>query len=175
MEILDVYNAAGELMGTLERGRAHAKDAGVYHKCVYIWVINSSGEVLLEQRALCKSNPGKWDTGVVEHAWTGETMLEACVRGVREELGVETSEDEYIFINETLNGFGWEFRIHYVLYKDIALGDMDLQENEVAQVKWLSLDEYKQFICTDAFIVHTREYKDFVVREIEAAFNKLKV
>ena len=164
--MLDVYTRDGKSAGIMERMEAHKKGLGLFHKCVMIWIINSSGQVLVGQRAKGKTNELKWETGVGEHVQAGEELLPACVRGVREELGLDTREEDYIFLGGEINDGSQDFRYFYILRSDVAAEDMVLQPEEVAAVRWMSLDEFREFMFGPHFVGHAQEYKEFVYNHL---------
>lgn len=42
-EIFDVYDENGKFLGTRTRSFCHSENPGVYHKPVWIWIVNPSG------------------------------------------------------------------------------------------------------------------------------------
>ena len=53
-EIFDVYTRDGKYLGTESKSFCHSENPGVYHKPVWIWIINDNKEVLVQKRAACK-------------------------------------------------------------------------------------------------------------------------
>ena len=43
---------------------------------------------------------------------------------------------------------------------------MTLQEEEVAEVKWLNFDEFKELLYSDDFCGHAAEYKDWLCKTL---------
>lgn len=101
------------------------------------------------------------------HVDAGETLLQACVRETREELGLMTKESDYIFLKEMLNQRGWEFAEIYLLKTSAALSDFKLQTEEVAEVKYLSYDEFVKLLYSEDFCSHAKEYKDWICEELK--------
>ncbi len=97
-EMLDVFDINGNYLGVKSRTFCHSCNPGVYHKPVWIWIINSKGEILVQKRAkMKKNNPHKYDMPVAVHVDAGETSISGCVRETYEELGIKTKEEDYIF------------------------------------------------------------------------------
>jgi len=88
-EYFEIYDSSGNpLQEKHPRDKVHAR--GFWHRTVHVWLINSAGEILLQQRGSHKdSNPGLWDISAAGHIDPGETSLQAALRETREELGVE--------------------------------------------------------------------------------------
>src|SRR5687767_5107458 len=61
-ELLNVYDAAGHVIGA--RRRAEAKSAGLAVGAVNLLLVNVRGEVLLQRRPRGKENGGRWDKSV---------------------------------------------------------------------------------------------------------------
>ena len=55
-EFFDVFDRSGNYLGVKPKSFCHSKEANVYHKPVWIWVLNNKGQVLLQKRAQTK----KW-------------------------------------------------------------------------------------------------------------------
>ena len=83
-ELLNVYDAAGVVVGSMERGEAKAR--GFAAGAVQMLVVNQDGRVLLQRRRDDKENGGLWDKSVGGHVQAGETFDEALLREANEEL-----------------------------------------------------------------------------------------
>ena len=162
-ELLDTFDINGKFLGAKPRSFCHSENPGVYHKPVWIWIVNSKGQILVQKRAQTKKkSPGKWDMPSAGHIDAGETCLSGCVRETYEELGIKTKEDDFIFLKEFVNPSGWELVQVYLLKKDIDIKDIKLQVEEVECVKWLSYNEFIDLLYSDDFCKHAQEYKDWV-------------
>lgn len=86
-EIFEVFDEKNHRVGEAPRSTVHTR--GLFHRSVHVWVFNSQGKVLLQQRAAHKDvAPSLWDLSVAEHAKPGETGFETALRGAWEELTV---------------------------------------------------------------------------------------
>jgi hypothetical protein len=83
-ELLNVYDAAGRVVG--QRPRAEAKRGGLAVGAVNALVRNGAGAVLLQRRPLDKENGGLWDKTVGGHVSAGESFDDTVVREAGEEL-----------------------------------------------------------------------------------------
>jgi isopentenyl-diphosphate delta-isomerase len=87
VELLDLVDAEDQVIGTVERTRAHA-DPTLRHREVAILLTDASGRVLMTRRALTKAvNPGRWAASAAGHVDAGELPLLAARREMEEELG----------------------------------------------------------------------------------------
>lgn len=83
-ELLNVYDAAGEVVGA--RPRAEAKRSGLAVGAVNALVRDGAGRVLLQKRPADKENGGRWDKSVGGHVAAGEGFDATAVREAGEEL-----------------------------------------------------------------------------------------
>lgn len=87
-EFFPLVDENGSITGKASREICHSKSF-LLHPVVHLHVINSLGELYLQKRADNKDvQPGKWDTAVGGHVNYGETIAEALIREVGEELGI---------------------------------------------------------------------------------------
>ncbi len=92
-ELFEIIDERGEPAGLAPRARVHAE--GLWHRAAHVWVFDSDGHVVLQQRGREKDlNPGKWDVSVGEHLQPGEDYRDAALRGLYEELGLVVASVE---------------------------------------------------------------------------------
>ena len=162
-ELLDTFDINGNFLGVKPRSFCHGDNPGVYHKPIWIWIVNSQKQILVQKRAMTKQkSPGKWDMPAAGHVDAGESCLQGCVRETTEELGLSVKSEDFIFLKEFVNQRGWELVQVYLLKSDTKAEDMKLQNEEVEQVKWLNYDEFVKLLYSDEFCNHDKSYKDWV-------------
>lgn len=77
-------------IGVAEKMEAHEK--GLLHRAFSVFIFNTKGEMLLQQRALNKYHSGGlWTNACCSHPREGEETKKAAERRLKEELGFETS------------------------------------------------------------------------------------
>jgi len=97
-ELLNVYDAAGAVVGTMARGDAKAK--GLAAGAVQMLVVHEDGRVLLQQRREDKENGGLWDKSVGGHVLAGETFDQALIREANEELFSRADADRVGLVDD---------------------------------------------------------------------------
>lgn len=84
-----LVNEQDEPVGTMEKMEAHRK--AILHRAFSIFIFNSKGEMLLQQRAFSKYHSGGlWTNACCSHPFPGETVQNAANRRLLEEMGFET-------------------------------------------------------------------------------------
>jgi isopentenyl-diphosphate delta-isomerase len=149
VDILDEQmNQTGESM---LKSEAHAKN--LRHGGAHLWIYNSNGEVLLQLRHPTKViRPNVWDVSVAGHISAGHQPKETIVREAEEELGLKIGPEKLKYIGTTeveepMDGwvhrtFNWT----YLTKMDFDLADLSPEMNEVADIRWISLDELEDDI-----------------------------
>lgn len=89
MEEVVLVDEKDNEVGTSEKLAAHK--SGQLHRAFSIFIFNSKGEMLLQQRAINKYHSGGlWTNACCSHPRPGESTVEAAKRRLSEELGMET-------------------------------------------------------------------------------------
>ena len=114
---------------------------GYYPMVVMIVIRNSKGEFLMQKRV--ESKGGDW--GVTGgHPKAGETPIEGIITEVKEELGLDVSSENIIEYDSGCDGIDC-YKMYFVI-KDINLEDIKVQEEELTEVRWFSMDELKEMV-----------------------------
>lgn len=166
MELWDLYDADGHLTGeTMCRGEKTPE--GRYHRVVEAIFLNSRGEILLQKRALCKKLYPDilwYPTGGAVLA--GETIEQACIREVQEELGFAPDmENARLMHHKVEHSF---IRDVFLIFQDMPVENMHFQEGEVDTALWLfpedipnEPEEWQAF----SYMPHLREILPFLKLE----------
>lgn len=150
MEMIDLYDADRvKLSGHAEKESKMKK--GEYRMVVHICIINSQGQLLIQQRANTKKNfPNVWDLTLGGNVQAGENARMAAQRELHEELGIDVdfSEMRPLYTFNFKEGFDDMF----VIEKDVKIKDVKFVDGEVQAVKWASKEEILGLIEQKKFI-----------------------
>ena len=143
-ELIDVYDENRNKTGkTINREDIEKLAEGEYIIVSHCWIINSAKQILMTQRSLTTNRGGKWEDthGGIR---TGETSKQGMVRELKEEIGIEISENELKLI-KTIKKEN-TLRDIYIVKKDISLADISFNDGEVMDCKYVTLDQFKEMI-----------------------------
>ena len=139
-------NERDEWTGTMEKMEAH--QVGALHRAFSVFLFNSQGQMLLQQRALEKYHSGGlWSNACCSHPRPGESTLAAARRRVREELGIDVNMEAAGHLRykaDVGNGVienEWDH-----LYTGIWDGPTAPVATEVRDVKALSIQEVESWL-----------------------------
>lgn len=138
-DLCQIVDSEDVLIGA--KPRAEIDPQVDYYRISGIWLTNSQGQVIIAQRSFSKDkDPGKWTAAVNGTLEIGETYEANAYKEAEEELGLKD-------ISLTL-GPKAKHEQPYKLFCQwfTAVCDMPeeefvLQTSEVAQVKWIDIDE----------------------------------
>ena len=116
---------------------------GYYPMVVMVVIRNSKGEFLMQKRVVSKG--GDW--GVTGgHPKKDETPIEGIITEVKEELGLNFKKEDFILYDSGCDGKDC-YKMYFVT-KDINLDDITIQDEELTEVKWFTMDELKRMVKT---------------------------
>ena len=123
---------------------------GEYRLSIHIWITNSNGDLLIQRRSANKKMfPNMWnETGGA--ASTGETSEMTCAREFEEELGVKPNMENAELIGSIKRKYDYVDVWH--ISQDINLDDIHMQEDEVSEVKYVTIEELKKIIEDKEFV-----------------------
>lgn len=148
MEYWDIYDIERNKTGK-EVIRGDKLKDNEYRLVVHACIFNKKGEMLIQQRQSFKDGwSNMWDLTCGGSAIKGETSQMAIDREVSEELGIEIKS---VRSNLTIN-FANGFDDIYLIEKEVDLDNLNLQYEEVQNVKWASKEEIISMIEENIFI-----------------------
>lgn len=141
-ELWDIYDINKKKTGKLaERGVYQLQD-GEYHIVVTGIIINSNNEILISKRAAHKKHGLMWECNGGS-ILAGETSLEGILRELKEELGIEFTKKEAIFLKEIRRDkVPPDFKDLWLFKKDIDIKDLTFPDKEAIEAKWVTIEEF---------------------------------
>lgn len=157
MEYLNLYDAEGNLTNEKGiRGETTNKLIGI----VLIFIENSKGEFLIQKTSPSRESVYATTGGHVSY---GSTFEETAINEVKEELGIDITNDNIILMNTYIR----EKVIQKIFYlkKDISINDITIQEDEVETIEWLSKEKINELIENKKFRQSNIEPYKFVIEQ----------
>jgi isopentenyl-diphosphate delta-isomerase len=153
MEEVILVNGQDEETGTMEKTQAHRE--GILHRAFSVFIFNSKGEMLLQQRAMNKYHSGGlWTNACCSHPRPGELIDEAAARRLKEELGFETPLEKifnFTYKSSFENGL-IEHEFDHVFFGRYG-GEINFNKNEVKDFCYRSMDEIES-----SFLTHPQKF-----------------
>ena len=156
MEEVILVDEQDNPIGLMEKQAAHGTPH--LHRAFSIFIFNSKGELLMQQRTLTKyHSPGLWTNTCCSHPRDGETLVEATSRRLWEEMGMTCEMHEvYTFIYKASVGQG----LTEHEFDHVWIGQSDEEPNvnrdEVESWKYMSLNDLK-----DDILLHPELYTEW--------------
>ncbi|WP_276090112.1 isopentenyl-diphosphate Delta-isomerase [Pedobacter sp. JY14-1] len=157
--------------GTMGKMQAHIE--GHLHRAFSVFVFNTKGELLLQQRAFSKYHSGgKWTNTCCSHPQPGEATLDAAHRRLKQEMGMSCSLQcvfSFLYHAPLENLTEYEYDHVFFGYSD----EMPiLNPEEASAYRYVSLeqlgselkqdpDHYSAWlnICFDKILEHYHRYR----------------
>jgi isopentenyl-diphosphate Delta-isomerase len=134
-----LVNEKDEQVGTMEKMEAHEK--ALLHRAFSVFIFNSDGEMLLQQRALTKYHSGGlWTNTCCSHPQPGEETIRAAGRRLQEEMGFVTPITkvfDFVYKAEFDNGLT-EHEFDHV-FTGAYEGEIKMNKEEVSDYSYMSI------------------------------------
>ncbi len=143
MELIQIVDENGNFTGTI-MDKEEAHDKNLLHNEVAVFIINNNKQVLLQKRSANKRfNPNKWAL-CAGHVDANESLENAALRELKEEVGLEIPLEELHPIAErefTLGDANSHITYFFYTKSNKSEADFIIQKEELSEVKWFDLDE----------------------------------
>ena len=159
-ELIDIYDADRKRTGlTIPREGAFLKE-GQFMLYVLAIVQNTEGKYLITQRSMDKHWAAGWWEVTGGGVLSGETSAQAVLREVREEVGLDVSdqtlEPVYAYTNVDLErGDNYIVDIYH-FHLDVSKDDVVLQDSEAIDCMFASWEEIQRFADEGVFLHFSR-------------------
>jgi 16S rRNA (adenine1518-N6/adenine1519-N6)-dimethyltransferase len=144
-ELLDVVDAANQVVGQATRRRIH--DEGLMHRSVHVFVVDGAGRLYIQKRAEDKDTfPGAHDSSAAGHVNAGEDYHACAARELEEELGLTAETARMVQVGElsASEENGWE---HVRFYLCRTEAEPVPNPEEIAHGAFYTLDEVEDLIA----------------------------
>ncbi len=160
-----IVNDKDEIIGAKERESLdYVKDI---YRVSALWLINNKGEYLLAKRALTKKHyPGKWGPAVAGTLEEGESYESNIIKEAEEELGLKNIKPEKS-VKELVKGKYNHFTQLFFLRLGVKLSDLKADRDEVAEIRWFSMDEILDLVEKGMTITFSKELLKELKRRIK--------
>lgn len=154
------------------------------HMAAHIWIFNSHGEVLIQRRSENKdSYPGLWDISAAWHISSGESMFDGALREMIEEIWLTDTKAEDLIpigyyreeVKFPMKWYenGWhnnELDGIFLLQYEGKIENLTLQEEEVAEVKFISIDnlesEWGDPVLSESHTPKAWGYRENIIKSL---------
>lgn len=141
MEYVILVDEKDNQLGLMEKMEAHEK--GLLHRAFSVFLFNSKGEMLLQQRAISKYHSGGlWTNACCSHPRGGEKTIDAAHRRLEEEMGFDCAiEKAFHFIYKSaLDNDLTEHELDHVFIGQYE-GEIKPNPEEVESYKYIAVPE----------------------------------
>ncbi len=155
MEIRDYYDKNKNRTG--KTYTANVVPTGEnYMLIVVCFIQNSKGEFLIQKAS--KQKGEKWGT-TGGHPISKETSIQGMKREIWEELGIDIPEEKFIYVNTFIKNN--KILDLYYIKEEININELNLQVEEVQEVKWATKEEISMLINKNQFEkTHAKLFND---------------
>mgnify|MGYP000669175764 CR=1 FL=1 len=158
IEEVVLVNEKDEAVGTMEKMAAH--EQAILHRAFSVFVFNTNGDLLMQQRAFSKYHSGGlWTNTCCSHPRPGEHVADAANRRLQEEMGFVTQLNEttsFIYKAPFANGLTEHELDHIMVGRFDNSPNINLEE--VVSWKWMSLGAIKSDIKLQP-LIYTEWFK----------------
>ena len=161
MELIDVVDKNGNSAGYIKERHSHLKD-NEFALVVHVWIKNSEGKYLVQQRASTKLvDPLLWSitSGFVA---SDENSLETVNRELEEELSITVNLDEVSYMTRLFPKDDHKHVVDiYLIEKDITPDDVMLQAEEVNAIGYWTKEKILQKVDEHIFFDFNTMYDNY--------------
>jgi len=175
-EYFDIVDEDNKKTGEV-KSRSQAHSTGLWHRTVHIYYFrkeNNKYFFLVHLRSKTKDlHPNCWDTRFGGHVKAGETIENALIDEIKEEIGLSLQYSDFIkgLVGKSEHYSNNEF-IYVFFYKGLKdTGSLKFEDGEVQKVKWMDENEIIKSMRTEpeewsgnveSFIIISQALKEII-------------
>lgn len=140
----------------------YLKVPGEYSLGMHVWIKNDEGKFLIQKRSATKKVfPNFWSiTGGGTDV--GETTYDTVIRECKEELGISVNPDKLELMLSIKRKS--DFVDIWLLNYNAKLEDLIMQEEEVSDIKWVTIEDIKKMMKDGLFAPNIELYFDTLMK-----------
>ena len=158
MEFVDVLNENG-IKTNVKKCVDDIHKLGLCHRAIQVVVIDENNKILIQQRGSNKCFfPNNWDLTISGHVSSDELSVEAAIREIKEEVGLNFEKKDLNFLfsfkDKLVSGNKIENLFFDVFYtkKNYDLNSIKLQEIEVQDYKIVDINCIKNLLSENLLL-----------------------
>ena len=166
MELINIYDNKRRKTEKIVK-RNSKKNKNEYDLSIQIWIMNDNEEIILTKRNNNKyTYPNLWECteGVVDF---NETSLEAAIREVKEELGIDIFPNEIVKLKIDKEKEYPKYTDIYLCRKNVLLSEIKLQKEEYQDVKIVNEKEYNLMCKNNELIPYLNYFYDIYKKNLK--------
>jgi isopentenyl-diphosphate Delta-isomerase len=153
MDMIDVLDSNGDPTGeVLSRKEVHR--LGKLHRAVHLYLFNKENKLLLQRRSASADHyPSMFSISVTGHVDAGESSLEAVKRELKEELGLNSNNEDFklLFSSRREAELGPTYMDRqindvYACWLDFDVQNIAFDRTDVSEVKCISLSNFEKMV-----------------------------
>lgn len=174
-KMLEVYTEDNKTkIGIADREVVHY--CNLWHREIACWVVNEKNEILLQRRSSNKKQSPNMLSVTAGHVDLNELPFEATLREIKEEIGLDIQQQELMSLDtfKAKKPNNYHFKYVYLLRTDKKIEELTMQENEVSELLYVSIDKLKEMLKepnTELTFAH-QYYTPIILERIEKYINK---
>jgi len=158
MEMVEKYDNKRRFLNKIDE--RHNKIPNEYKQSMHVWIMNNNGELLIQKRSKNKeSYPDMWAI-TSGSTLAGESTLQTVIRECKEELSIDVDINKLELMLTIKSKYN--FTDVWLLRQEIDINSVIMQEEEVADVKWVTESEFEKMIEMNEVASSIEFYYDFL-------------
>lgn len=165
IEYFDIYDInRNKTNKIIKRGERMKGDE--YHIFVQVWILNSKGKFLVQQRSKFVKDPLVWCSNG-GNVISGEESFDCARREILEELSLDINElNGGLFDSRIYKENGQNYFCDSYLYEyNGKISEIKFQKEEIRKLKYMRMKKIKSLMNKKKFFIYDDDYLNFLEEE----------